>query len=86
MEIFVDFTPDPEKNNVIYQLMCHCDSVYIGRSSQRFHLKRDHVTKSLRNRMANKGNKPTNSPSAIEDHLLNYLEYSKHYYDIKFTI
>ena len=36
--------------------------------------------------MANKGNKPTNSRSAIGDHLLNNPECSKHYNDNKFTI
>ena len=35
--------------------------------------------------MANRGNKPTKSSSAIRDHLLNYLECSKHYNDNKFT-
>ena len=70
--VFKDVTPDPEKSNVIYQLKCHCDSVYIRRTSQRFHLRRDqYVSKSLRNWMANRGNKPTKSPSAIRDHLLN---------------
>ena len=67
--------------------MCHCDSIYIGRTSQRFHLRRDqYVSKFLRKWMANRGNKPTKSSSAIGDHLLNYPECSKHYYDNKFTI
>ena len=62
-------------------------TVYIGRTSQRFHLRRDqHVSKSLRNWMAKRGNKPTKSPSAIGDLLLNYPECSKHYNDNKFTI
>ena len=36
--------------------------------------------------IANKGNKPTKTPSEIRDHLLNYLECSKHYNDNNFTI
>ena len=72
--------------NVIYYFKCHCGSVYIRKTSQRFYLRRDqHVTKSLKKLMANKGNKPTKSPSAVGDHLLNNLECFKHYNDNKFT-
>ena len=35
--------------------------------------------------MANRGNKPTKSPSAIGDHLLNYPEYSKKFITYKNT-
>ena len=84
--IFKDVTPNPEKNNAIYQSKFHCDSVYIGRTSQRFHMRMDqHVSKSLRNWMANNGYKPTKSPSAIGDHLLNYPECYKHHNDNKLT-
>ena len=31
--IVKDLTPDPEKSNIIYKYKCHCDSVYIGRTS-----------------------------------------------------
>ena len=65
-EILKDVTPDPENNNIIYRFKCHCYSVYIGRISQRFHLRRDHhITKSLRKWMANGEDKPNKSPSAI---------------------
>jgi len=30
-----DVLPSHHQNNVIYQFLCHCDSRYIGRSSQR---------------------------------------------------
>ena len=33
--IYKDFTPDPGKNNIIYKFKRHCDSVYIGKTSQR---------------------------------------------------
>ena len=36
--------------------------------------------------MANRNNKPTKSPSAIRDHLLNCPKCSKHYNGNKFTI
>ena len=69
--IFKDVTPDPEKNNVIYQFKCHC--VYIERTSQRFHLRRGQQV-SKRNWMVNRDSKPTKSLLAIGDHLLNYPE------------
>ena len=85
--IVKDVTPDPEKCNVIYKYKCHCDSVYIGRTSQRFHIRRDqHISKALRNWMINGQNKPIKSPSAIGDHLLNNPDCSKHYSDNKFSI
>ena len=37
--IYKDFTPDPEKNNIIYKFTCHSDRVYIGRTSQRLHIR-----------------------------------------------
>ena len=84
---FKDFTPDPEKNNIIFIFKCHCDTGYIGRTYQWFHLRRDqHITKSLRNWMANGDNKPNKSPSPIGDHLLINPECSKHYNDDKFSI
>ena len=79
-------TPDPKKNNVC-QFKCHCDSVYIGRTSQIFHLRKaQNSPKCLRNWMANKGNKSTNCPSEIRDHLLNDQKCFKHYIENKFTI
>jgi len=43
---------DLVKSKVIYKFKCHCDSVFVGRTSQRFHIRRDqHVSKSLRSWM-----------------------------------
>ena len=38
---YKDHTADLEKSKVIYKFKCHCDSVYIGRTSQRLHFRRD---------------------------------------------
>ena len=85
--IFKDVTPVQEKHNVIYHFKCHCDSDYVGRTSQRFHIRRDqHVTKSLRNWLLNGSDKPGNSPSSIAEHLLNNPECAKHYEDNKISI
>ena len=78
--MFKDDTFNSEKNNIIYNFKCTHWEI-----SKRFHLRMDYyVSKSIRNWTANKGNKPPKSPSAIR--LLNYLEWSKHYNDKKFTI
>ena len=82
-----DTTADHEKSNVIYKYRCHCDSVYVGRTSQRFHIRRDqHVTKSLRTWMQTGVNKPTNRGSAIAEHLLNNPECANNYSDSNFSI
>ena len=41
-----DTTADHEKSNVIYKYRCHCESVYVGRTSQRFCLDSCLVQKS----------------------------------------
>ena len=85
--IVKDLTPDQEKCNIIYKYKCHCDSEYIGRTSQRFHIRRDqHVTNALRNWMIYGNNKPIKSQSAIGEHLLNNLECAKNYNYNMFSI
>ena len=85
--IVKDLTPDQENCNIIYKYKCHCDSVYIGRTSQQFHIRRDqHVTNALRKWMTYGTNKPIKSQSAIGEHLLNNLECAKNYNDNKFSI
>ena len=85
--IVKDFTPDPEKCNILYKYKYHCDSVYIGRTSRRFHIRRDqNVTNALRNWMTYGTNKLIKSQSAIGEHLSNYLECSKIYNDSMFSI
>ena len=42
--------PAHHHNNVIYQFVCHCDSRYIGRTSQRLQERiKQHVPRSIRN-------------------------------------
>ena len=66
---------------------CHCDSVYIGRTSQRFHIRRDqHVFNSLRRWMDTGLKKPSNRSSAIAEHLLNNSDCAKNYSDRIFSI
>ena len=86
-EIFKDLISDSEKYIITYKYQCHCYSAYIGRTSQRLHIKKDqHVTNALRNQMTYGTNKPTKSQSAFGEHLLNNLECSKNYNNNSFFI
>ena len=85
--IYKDTTTDYKKSIVIYKFKYHCDSVYVGRTPQRFDIRRDqHVTKSLRTWMDTDLNKPTNRSSAIAEHLLNNSDCAKNYRDSNFLI
>ena len=85
--MFKDVTPVQEKHCVVYNFKFHCDSDYVERTSQRFHICRDlYVTKSSSNWLLNGSEKPGNSLSSIAGHLLNNMECAKHYEDKKFPI
>ena len=44
----MDVLPALQKSNVIYQFSCHCDSWYVGRTSQRLQDRiKQHVPKSI---------------------------------------
>ena len=87
-------------NNVIYQFLCHCDSRYIGHTSQRLqkHIKQ-HILRSIRNHHSSQDHFnlscacKTNSTSqiiandsAIEQHLLENHFCANQYSDTKFSI
>ena len=45
-----DVLPSHHHSNVIYQLVCHCDSRYVGRTSQRLEERiKQHVPRSIAN-------------------------------------
>ena len=45
-----DVRPSHHQNNVIYQFVCHCDSRYDGRTSQRLEERiKQHIPKSIAN-------------------------------------
>ena len=49
--IHKDVLPTFQQSNVVYEYVCHCDSRYVGRTSQRLQDRiRQHVPKSIRNR------------------------------------
>ena len=49
--IHKDVLPTFQQSNVVYEYVCHCDSRYVGQTSQRLQDRiRQHVPKSIRNR------------------------------------
>ena len=94
--------PALQKSNVIYQFSCHCDSRYVGRTSQTLLDRiKQHVPKSIRscsssqNRLLParrcKSSTQTNtqflaSDSAIGLHLLQNPTCAQHYDDSRFSI
>ena len=96
-----DILPALQKSNVIYQFSCHCDSRYVGRTSQRLQDRiKQHVLKSIRSCSSQKRLLParrckssteTNTQSlafdsAIGLHLLQNPTCAQHYDDSRFSI
>ena len=93
-----DVLPASLLSNVVYNFLCHCDSRYIGRTSQRLQDKiRQYVPKFIRTgQIPNSRNISTQfskslipvmfSQSAIGQHLLDNPICAKNYSDGKFTI
>ena len=84
-----DVTPTQSKNNVIYKFQCHCKCEYVGRSSQRFHLRiSQHVPRMIKDWIDNKTLRPTDRYyfTAIGHHLINNPDCAKHYNDNMFRI
>ena len=97
-----DVLPALQKSNVIYQFSCHCDSWYVGRTSQRLQDRiKQHVPKSIRSCSSFlkrllparqcKSSTQTNtqspaSDSAIGIHLLQNPTCAQHCDDSRFSI
>ena len=97
-----DVLPALQKSNVIYQFSCHCDSRYVGRTSQRLQDRiKQHVSKSIRSCSSFqkrllparrcKSSTQTKTQSLASDlaiglHLLQNPTCTQHYYDSRFSI
>ena len=94
-----DVLPSHHHSNVIYQLMCHWDSRYVGRTSQRLEEQiKQHVPRSIANPSASHNRqslsrscKANTRPqqfheSAIGQHLLDNAQCAFHYSNEKFFI
>ena len=93
--IHKDLLPTFQQSNVVYEYVCHCDSRYMGRTSQRLQDRiRQHVLRSIRNRTSQERKQPerpgklTNliphCDSAIGNHLLHKQKCASHYKDNQF--
>ena len=90
-----DVLPSHHCSYLVYLFVCHCDSRYVGRTSQRLqeHIKQ-HIPKftiSTSRKSLPRQCKANNSPrqfheSAIGQHLLDNPECASHYNDDKFSI
>ena len=94
-----DVLPSHHHSNVIYQFLCHCDSRYVGRTSQRLEERiKQHVPKSITNprtsanrqslsRSCKNNIRPQQfHESAIDQHLLDNAQCALHYSNEKFSI
>ena len=95
-----DVLPASHKSNIVYQYLCHCDSRYVGRTSQRLQQRiTQHVPKSVRGvhtfqdrTSLARSCKPIKSlnteisSSAIGQHLLHNQLCAQNYSDDKFSI
>ena len=84
-----DSPPLSAKNNVIYHFKCHCKSEYIGRTSLRFHRRKDqHVPKYIRDWMQGTTKnlpKRSTAPTSTGDHLIKNPDCARMYNDECFT-
>ena len=95
-----DVLPALHQSNMIYQFLCHCDSRYVGRTSQRIQLRiKQHVPKTILQEHIPQGRstlarsckpirsfKAETSYSAIGQHLLQNPTCTREYNDNKFFI
>jgi len=96
--IWKDVLPSHHQNNVIYQFVCHCDSRYVGCTSQRLEERiKQHIPKLITNpptphirQSLPRPGKATSSrqfhESTIGQHLLDNAECALHYNNDKFSV
>ena len=93
-----DVLPSHHQNNVIYQFVCHCDSRYVGRKSQRLEERiKQHIPKSItdsptphiRQSLPRPGKDTSRRQfheSSIGQHLLDNAQCALHYNKDKFSV
>jgi len=93
-----DVLPPHHQNNVIYQFVCHCDSRYVGRTSQHLEERiKQHIPKSIANsptphirqslpRPGKDTSRRQFHESAIGQHLLDNAQCALHYNKDKFSV
>ena len=93
-----DVLPASQQSNIVYEFSCHCDSRYVGCTSQRLQDRiKQHVPKSVRTGQVSQDRKAFNRSckltnhepicdSAIGQHLLTNQSCALHYSDDRFSI
>ena len=93
-----DVLPASQQSNIVYEFSCHCDSRYVGRTSQRLQDRiKQHVPTSVRTGQVSQDRKAFNRSckltnhepicdSAIGQHLLTNQSCALHYSDDRFSI
>ena len=93
-----DVLPASQQSNIVYEFSCHCDSRYVGRTSQRLQDRiKQHVPKSVRTGQVSQDRKAVNRlckltnhepicDSAIGQHLLTNQSCALHHSDDRFSI
>ena len=84
-----DVSPTHDMNNVIYNFKCHCGSEYLGRTSQRFHLRRSqHVPKIIMDWINGNSPRPNHRQyfTAIGQHLFDNPSCAQNYHNNRFSI
>ena len=93
-----DVLPSHHQNNAVYQFVCHCDSGYVGRTSQRLEERiKQNIPKSITNPLTphirqslprpGKATSPWQfHESAISQHLLDNAECALHWNKDKFFV
>ena len=86
--IYKDVSPTQEKSNIIYKFSFHCGSDYVGKTSQRFHLRiNQHVPKIIRSWINGTSAQPKkNYFSAIGQHLLDNQVCAKNFKENSFSV
>ena len=85
--IVKDATPTHDLNNLVYVFICHCGNNYVGRTSQRFHVRwEQHITKKLKKFNFNDEVLPKGDQSSIHEYLLNNQSCAENYMDSRFKI
>ena len=94
----IDVLPASQQSNIVYEFSCHCDSRYVGRTSQRLQDRiKQHVPKSVRTGQVSQDRKAFNRSckltnhepicdSAIGQHLLTNQSCALHCSDDRFSI
>ena len=75
----IDILPAHQRSNIVYKYLCHCDNVYVGRTSQRLEEQiRQHVPKFIRNKIKPRKDLPRRQCKSTQNALVSNLAIGQH--------